>query len=112
MNFLYLLKMIVTGRVRQLSREYIESCQGNHNEAISKQNPFSRDYDGKLEFRNIFIAVQLESCVKLKKGDEGYAQPVGLTKQRGEKAKNHIYKEIIDLVRHCIVLLCLLTRDL
>lgn len=47
LNFLYLLKMIVTGRVRQLSREYIESCQGNHNEAISKQNPFSRDYDGK-----------------------------------------------------------------
>lgn len=40
--------MLVQGRVRQLSREYIESCQGNHNEAISRQNPFSRDYDGKF----------------------------------------------------------------
>ena len=41
--------------------------------------------------------------MKLNKGDPGYAEPVGLTKERGEKAKNHIYKEIIDLVRNCIV---------
>ena len=31
-------------------------------------------------------------AVKIKKGDPGYAQPVGLTKQRGEKAKKHIYE--------------------
>ena len=48
-----------------------------------------------VQFLNLFK----ESKVKLKKGDEGYAQPVGLTKERGDKAKNHIYKEIIDLVR-------------
>ena len=46
--------MIVQGRVRQLSREYIESCKGNHNEAISKQNPWSDEYDGKLDFSSIF----------------------------------------------------------
>ena len=51
--------MLVTGRVRQLSREYIESCQGNHNEAISKQNPFSRDYDGKLG--PIFLVLNLSN---------------------------------------------------
>ena len=31
-------------------------------------------------------------AVKIKKGDPGYAQPVGLTKQRGDKAKKHIYE--------------------
>merc|ERR1712046_407121 len=59
---------------------------GNHNEAISKQNPFNKDFD--------------PSIARIKPGEEGYAKPVGLTKERGEKAKAHIYREIIDLVSH------------
>ena len=41
--------------------------------------------------------------VKIKPGEEGYAQPLGLTKERGEKAKKHVYREIIDLVRQVVV---------
>ena len=28
----------------------------------------------------------------MKKGDEGYGEPVGLTKERGAKAQHHIYQ--------------------
>ncbi|CAG5078925.1 Oidioi.mRNA.OKI2018_I69.PAR.g9123.t1.cds [Oikopleura dioica] len=59
---------------------------GDEQEAISKRNPFNRDYDPSL--------------VHIKKGEAGYGEPVGLTKQRGEKAKNHVYKEIICLLGH------------
>ena len=38
--------------------------------------------------------------VKIKPGEKGYAEPLGLTKERGDKAKKHIYREIIDLVRN------------
>jgi len=76
--------MSVRLRIREWSRE--SDIQGNHNESISKQNPFSRDYDPEL--------------VKIKPGEKGYAEPLGLTKERGDKAKKHIYREIIDLVSH------------
>lgn len=36
----------------------------------------------------------LEDAVKIKKGDPGYGEPIGLTKQRGNKAKKHIHQVI------------------
>ena len=53
------------------------------------------DSGDEIYHQDLKIVTNISMLTKLWK----LQKPVGLTKERGEKAKAHIYREIIDLVR-------------
>ncbi|XP_053556391.1 actin-binding Rho-activating protein-like [Bombina bombina] len=75
-------------------RKEWQSWSDAHTEK-QKRNPFSEDFDHSHAM-----------AVRLHKGDNGYGRPEegSKTEERGNRAKNHIHKEIEEM--------CLIIRDM